>query len=243
MLSASALFGKSWTMYRQQAALYAGYAAWLLLPYAAYLLATFVADDQIKLGLMFGISVAEALLWSWVLIILTMLTVELASGKKPDQAKLPEASRRLVWSYIWVSLMQFAVMLGGFLLLVIPGIVFGLWYAFAQEAVVVDGKRGLEAMSRSRELARGRFFQVLWYLVFGVLVAMLIYLVGITALEMLIGALTQTPVEVSFGQTPPLWVDLIDNVAGIFLTPLVAIYGTLTYLELKQTYAGTRDRT
>jgi len=58
----------------------------------------------------------------------------------------------------------------GFLLLIIPGIIFLIWYAFVGQVVVVEGLSGNDALSRSKALTAGyrwRIFGLLF--IFGII--------------------------------------------------------------------------
>jgi len=85
---------------------------------------------------------------------------------------MAEAYRRakdLILSYIWVSLLVGLVTLAGFLLLIIPGIIFMVWYLFAVYILVSEDKKGMAALRQSREYVRGKwadvFVQVLFLVV------------------------------------------------------------------------------
>lgn len=243
MLSPLAILRAAARLYRAQAPLYVGYASWLLLAYAAFVLASFIADPAIQAVVVFVVQIADALLWMWVGILITLITLDLLAGKAPDTAKLPRAAWLLIWPFAWVSLLQGVVTLGGFLLLIIPGLVFAAWFAYAQQALLVDGKRGLEALSHSRELCRGRFFTVVWNLIAGPGLVAILYLLALSAAFALIASTTNVPIDMLVGEQPPLWADMIATVSEIFLMPLFYLYWTLSYQELKKTYVGTGNRT
>lgn len=78
----------------------------------------------------------------------------------------------LAWKNLWkfsiLVLLVFLATFGGFLLLIIPGIIFGIWFSFSN-FVFIDKGLGIKAsMSKSRGLVKGRFWPVFWRLfVFG----------------------------------------------------------------------------
>lgn len=51
----------------------------------------------------------------------------------------------------------------GFLLLIIPGFIFLVWFSFAAIIAVIEGK-GIASIKQSKELVAGRFWQVAWRL-------------------------------------------------------------------------------
>ncbi len=65
-----------------------------------------------------------------------------------------------LWPFLWVlSLVGFFI-LGGLLLAVIPGLIFGVWYFGAQFVLLTEGISGLAALRRSHDYVRGRFWPV-----------------------------------------------------------------------------------
>ncbi len=68
---------------------------------------------------------------------------------------------RFFWPLLLVTLMQVAAALVGVILLIIPGILWSIWFMFAQPFVVAEGTRGTGALRASRELTRGYFWPIL----------------------------------------------------------------------------------
>lgn len=56
----------------------------------------------------------------------------------------------LIWTFI---IMGLAIM-GGLILLVVPGILFSLWFGLSQHVVVLEGLSGAKALGRSKQLVR-----------------------------------------------------------------------------------------
>jgi hypothetical protein len=66
---------------------------------------------------------------------------------------------------IWISILVGLATLGGFILLIIPGIFIWVKLSVSVQSLVVENKRGTEAMSRSWNLTKGYGWQV-----FGILI-------------------------------------------------------------------------
>lgn len=81
-----------------------------------------------------------------------------------------KVSSKKFWSYLWVSIIGILVFIGGFVMLVIPALIFAVWFAFSQHALLLEGKHGWEAFKRSRELVKGHFWAVVLRYVFIALV-------------------------------------------------------------------------
>jgi hypothetical protein len=66
---------------------------------------------------------------------------------------------------IAADLLYALVVIVGLILLVIPGIVFAVWYALLAPAIKIEGLRLRPAFRRSRELVRTRFWLVLGFVI------------------------------------------------------------------------------
>lgn len=87
--------------------------------------------------------------------------------------QLLKESWPLVWRYFLLSLLVGLVVLAGIILLIIPAIIFGVWFMFSTYVLVVEGTGGTAAMRRSKFYARGKF----WGLVGRMLVIMLLSMI------------------------------------------------------------------
>ncbi len=234
MLSPLDILRSALALYRKQSTLIIGYASWLLLTYAAFILSSFISNESVQFATVFFIQIADTLLYLWILSILTILTLHHTHDQQLDLLTLPKKGWDLIKPVIWVSLLQALIMLGGFLLVIIPGIVFTVWFAYAQEAVIIDNKRGIEALTASRQLSKGRFFTVLWYTISIPLLIFGLYLIFASGLTGIIAALLKTPLDIIVSENPPLWIDMVFSVGIIFVMPLMLIYSVMTYLQLKE---------
>jgi len=67
-----------------------------------------------------------------------------------------ELSLRVFWTQLLAGL----AIVGGFLLLIVPGIIFMVWFIWSQYVAVDEGLGGIAALRRSRDLTRNRFVDV-----------------------------------------------------------------------------------
>jgi hypothetical protein len=123
---------------------------------------------------------------------------------------------RRLWSVILVSLLVGLIVAVGFILLIIPGIIFLVLLSVSIPVLVVEGRRGTDAMSRSWNLVKGHF----WHVLGVILVAALI--VGIVS--GLIGAIGGDA-----------WVArwIFTAIAQIVTAPFAALVSVLLYLDLR----------
>lgn len=65
-----------------------------------------------------------------------------------------------VLSFLWLYNLAGFIITGGFLLLVVPGVIFLIWFAFAQFILASEDERGMKALLKSKEYVRGKWFDV-----------------------------------------------------------------------------------
>lgn len=56
---------------------------------------------------------------------------------------------------IWTSILMILAIMGGFILLIIPGLIFAFWFMLAQQVTVLESLSGAPALSRSKALMKG----------------------------------------------------------------------------------------
>ncbi|MFA5954136.1 MAG: hypothetical protein WC817_01185 [Patescibacteria group bacterium] len=127
-------------------------------------------------------------------------------------------SRRFVLPYLWVSILSGLLMLGGVLLLVVPGIILSVWFILALYVVVSEDRHGFTALLASREYVRGR-----WWAVAGriVVLALLSFVISIPG-AILTGVFNQPGIA-----------QAINFALELLLTPLLLGYFYVLYLRLK----------
>lgn len=115
---------------------------------------------------------------SWILIFLgNIATLVAIKDLKQEQKKsIPSVyihAIKLFFPVIIVSISQLLIIMGGFLLLVGPGIIFSIWYMFAFYSAVVHNKRKTEALALSKAIVRksmGRaigYSLLAWIIIYG----------------------------------------------------------------------------
>jgi len=120
-------------------------------------------------------------------------------------------------SVLLVSVLVGLATVGGLILLVIPGIYIGVRLAVSIEALVVEGRRGTQAMGRSWELVGGH-----WWHAFGTLLV-----AGL--LTGVVNSLITLPV----GDTSWFVQGLVAAVATVVTLPYGVLVGVLLYLDLR----------
>lgn len=109
--------------------------------------------------------------------ILGQATLLSAFKKIPGEWEVKEAigdGSKIFWSFLWVSILSGIVIAVGFVLLIIPGILFMVWYAFAAYVLVFEGQRGWSALKRSKKLVKGYWWAILGRLIVLILLAIVV---------------------------------------------------------------------
>jgi competence protein ComGC len=129
-------------------------------------------------------------------------------------------SQDKVMSWWWISILSIFIISAGFFMLIIPGILFAVWYSFAAIVLVAEGAKGMSALRKSKEYVRGRFDEIfVRFLLLGLLYVPII----------LLGLLLKV-IPGSLGL-------IIQQVAGLVFplvyTPLLLIFQFVLYEKLK----------
>lgn len=69
-----------------------------------------------------------------------------------------------IGSLFWIGLLMGLAALGGFILFIIPGIIFSVWFCFSVFVFVSEDLRGTLALKRSKQLVQGYWWPVFWRL-------------------------------------------------------------------------------
>jgi hypothetical protein len=139
----------------------------------------------------------------------------------------------------WGTFWRLLVVLGSSLLLILPGIYFGIALYFSQLILIDQGTRGTQALGASRALVRGRWWGTFWRLLAGGIVFGL--LTGLaTAIAVWIVASIANTQAFTGGQasTDPLVqgiLQLVQMVVVAAFMPLMTGFQVKLYRALQKT--------
>ena len=138
----------------------------MILPVGFSLLATaltnFLGATSFQYSVWFSVTKAifylfSFLFWFWVLLpVFYSLKENLGAGESCKKGL------KVFFSYLWVFFLLWAIIQGGILLLIIPGILFSFWFSLAFYVLVFEEKKGFDALLRSKQLISGNFWGVAW---------------------------------------------------------------------------------
>lgn len=106
------------------------------------------------------------LIFVWIVIFawfrgsLTIAASEIGSGGVTTLKKALKDGWLIKWSFLFVMILFGLAVIGGMILLIIPGIIFIIWYFFHPYVLVCENLKGRAVLSRSRELVRGYWWGV-----------------------------------------------------------------------------------
>ena len=144
-----------------------------------------------------------------------------------NEVTIGEAMRRGLSYFVSLSIAQITAtirVMFGFLLLIVPGILWMLSYALIVPVVLIEGQKALPSLRRSRELVKGYRGKVFCIL----LVVNFLQVILTAGVSLISGMLFDT--ESAGGG---LLTSALNNLLSIFLTPLGIIAAILLYYDMR----------
>lgn len=135
----------------------------------------------------------------------------------------------LIWPAIYTAVLVFLAVLGGTILLIIPGLIFSIWFCFAYLAVIFDEKRGVAALKESKKLVSGRWWKILWRMLapgifYGVFFLIVLNLFTYALEAMIDKESLQFMIANGF----------VNGILSALLSPLTALTSILLYFSAKE---------
>ena len=169
---------------------------------------------------------------------------DVAVGREPTIGGVWSRLGRLILPLVLTGILVWFVVALGTLLLIIPGVLFYVWFALSAQAIAIEDRRYAGAMGRSRELVSGS-----WWRVFGILIviglvtgfASQIVAQFISALLGVVGVnggfdLLHPSQSGSASSLPAV---LSSTVASLLIGPISALAAALLYFDLRLRKEGT----
>lgn len=173
-----------------------------------------------------------------LIVILAYLASQLATGacfKAISGAYLDEEAgwgdslrfaRSKLGSLLWLSFLTAVCIVPALLLFLLPGIYLWVAWSVAAPVLLLEDVRGWQAMKRSRQLVKGRFWPT-------IAVVILVTIVTVIVQSVIVGILAGL-VSVSGNDVALALADAIGQTAsGVLTTPLSAAVLTVLYFDLR----------
>lgn len=229
--TASNIFKEAWSVYKAKfGTLLLIVAIPALLLYGALLLGPLLEEaggEKVSAGTSLALSIAFLIIIivSIVLQYISQIALVLAIKGRAEGFGARESyarAFRIAFSYFWVSFLTGLIVLGGFVLLIIPGIIFSLQFAFAAFVLIGEGDRGIQALLKSREYVKGRL---------GDLFARLF------ALSIVVGVVVYLPIILlDLLKVSEIVLNFVSGGIGLLATPFAVVYMYLTYENFRDTH-------
>ncbi len=140
-------------------------------------------------------------------------------------------SRQHVWKFAWLYLLMSVIVYGGLLLFLIPGIIVMVLTFFAPYVYIKEGRKGMEAILRSRELVKGR-----WFAVFVMLFKILLILIGMGILMGIAVGIISSLIDLTKVQE-----ELIVAILSQFLATVLSLIGFYIGYKIYLWLVATKD--
>ena len=247
LISATNIISKSFDLYKKHAILYIKYMLIMLIPTGLVAIMSSIVGPSFLAVASFGFA------WTIVLYVFIMLFGSVASiwislalirairdnylgqAGQPIKTELKNSSKLLLAAIVASILVSF-ITIGGFILLIVPGIIFAVWFSFSIYGIAIEEHDPILALKDSKNLVFGRWWAVLWRIVgpaiFFAFIAMAIqWLVSIP-----VNMLDNTMLENTYGYYFIAgFLALVNLCVTLIITPLSTAAPTILYLELKKT--------
>lgn len=152
-------------------------------------------------------------------------TSEIYLGRAPSVGDILSFTLSIFGSLLLVSLLVFLVVFGGFLLLIVPGIIFAIRFYLSTNVLVIEGLKGRDALKRSWRVTKGYASRV-----FGIL-----FVSGILAA--IVGGIIELPlsaIALATGGGTGIFLSFIGTAIGtVVTTPFTVIVTVLLYYDLR----------
>lgn len=154
------------------------------------------------------VNLAYVLMYVWVIASGIEAVRRVVMGELLDVPSTLKVGWKKYIKFGLLGLSLFLIVSTGFILLIIPGVVFIVWFAFS-EYMIIDSEIGIkDALTKSKQLVTGRFFQV-----FG---------------RVLVFGLFSMLIQIVISVIPYVGVHLLELVGLMFVLPPYLLYEELT---------------
>lgn len=239
LISAGDIIRNSWQIFAQNFKKLIIYMVLLFVPNMVLGLAAVVSlylDNYARSGafvmmnniIIIAIIVASIVFTIWVAMALTKNLGAIIVKKSAIGAKESfTTTSGLIWPVIYTSILVMLIVLGGTIMLIIPGIIFSIWYTFTYYAIIFEEKKGVAALKASKELVTGRWWAIFWRLFApGLFYALILIIITY--------AITYGLAYMLSGMTYVLVNGILTSIVSSIISPLTALVTIVLYYSAKE---------
>jgi len=231
LINVGDLLTESIDLYKEHWKSFLQYSFWAAIPMLAlnFLFAQIIAEGFTgPTGFLYLVAYIIAAVLSTLINIAFLRTIAAVYTKKSVRNIKEEilGAKKLLLPAIGAYILTGLATIGGLFLLVIPGIIFMVWFIFAGHAVAIDGKKAMDAMKFSKKILNGN-----WWAVFGrfLVIAIIVGLIVGIAQGLLAAPFSAASSTVDLYATT-----LIGGALGILTAPFATGAMTILYLDAKK---------
>lgn len=225
-------------LYKKNSAIFLKYAVLIFVPSFVLMLVQYSLSYFI---LLLGNALLAFSLYIFLTTVISLLTIWISLALTKDIAGLYTGQKIIFWDSMnktitlffpafLITILTSLAILGGFILFIIPAVIFGIWFTFSLHALVLDQKHGAEALLASKKLVEKRWWKTFLRIVIPTLFFTLIIVILQWFLTLVLGIKN----DVTLNLYTFTYITLIMIVSS-FITPLASSVMTILYLELKKT--------
>lgn len=212
-ISVGAVFSRVFDIYGKRLGLLIGMAAVVFIP--AAIIRAILGEAGIIGSLLASIvSMVAAALYTGAVV--RVVQAEDGGSEPGSIGEVFGSVKDRLWPLIWVGLLAGIATGIGFILIIIPGLFLLTIWAVFEPVIVVEGK-GLDSLSRSRELVKGNGWNV-----FGVIVCAFLILFAIGILGGIFGGIIGGVVGIA----------IFEAIFAVLLVPVVGLIHAVLYFNL-----------
>lgn len=152
--------------------------------------------------------------------IVTQLAADEFLGKETSLKKSFNVALDVLPSIIVGAILVGIIVLIGFILLVIPGIIFLVWLCLTPTVIVLERKEAVDAVGRSKKLTKGK-----WFHTSGVIVIIFVILWIASSIGSAISGLFALAL-------PRLFTTLVEKIISSLISPIYGVIITVLYFDL-----------
>ncbi len=165
----------------------------------------------------FIVLVLNALSWVFLSLCISIFVSEVAVQNSVTVPQIFEKAMSKLFPALITSFLSFFFIFCLSLLLVIPGIIFSVFWAFVMQSVAIRGKVGMEALSYSKSLVTGR-----WWNTFG-------YFLVLGLIFILFSIVIMLPIQL-MGSS----INIIQPLVSIVMSIVGVVFSTVFFLVYEQ---------
>jgi len=227
-----------------------------LIPAALILLALFIKSSvTIVVWILAILAIIAAICFSiywglWIQVAYFKALKNILENKPAGIKQMLKESKERILPYFGTSILMTLLVLAGFFLFIIPGIILMVWFSFSHLVTIYEApKEGAAAIRESKKLIAGRGGKIFWrffvpWFIFLIAIGIISYLVslpfgGAESRVMVTDpndpfAAFSSGYSSDIGTTKELVINLTSNLLAFVFSPLLNVIGIILYKSAKE---------